>query len=55
MITRLPLRLAGLIVLALPASLLAQDETRPLTIDDLMSMKSVSGPVVSPEGDLVVY
>ena len=49
------LRLTGLLILLVPATLLAQDDARPLTIDDLMSMKSLSGPVLSPEGDWVVY
>jgi dipeptidyl aminopeptidase/acylaminoacyl peptidase len=48
-------RLIGLLILLAPAILLAQDDARPLTIDDLMSMKSLSGPVLSPEGDWVVY
>jgi hypothetical protein len=59
MITRfsqlLSQRLIGLLILLAPAILLAQDDARPLTIDDLMSMKSLSGPVLSPEGDWVVY
>ena len=33
----------------------AAAQERPLTIEDLMTMKSVSGPVVSPEGEWVVY
>jgi dipeptidyl aminopeptidase/acylaminoacyl peptidase len=49
------LRLTGLFILLVPATLLAQEDARPLTIDDLMSMKSLSGPVLSPEGDWVVY
>jgi dipeptidyl aminopeptidase/acylaminoacyl peptidase len=59
MITRfsqlLSQRLIGLLILLAPAILLAQDDARPLTIDDLMSMKSLSGPVLSPEGSWVVY
>jgi hypothetical protein len=37
------------------SAVFAQDDPRPLTIDDLMAMKSVSSPVISPDGDLVVY
>ena len=33
----------------------AAAQERPLTIEDLMTMKSVSDPVVSPEGEWVVY
>jgi len=48
----------GLIVSALlalvPLMSVAQ-ESQSLTIEDLMTIKSVSGPVVSPEGEWVVY
>lgn len=55
MITRITLRFASLLVLVVPVSLLAQEAPQLLTIDDLMAMHSVSSPVVSPEGDWVVY
>ena len=42
-----------LVPLLLSAASVAQE--RPLNIDDLMKLKSVSGPVVSPEGEWVVY
>ena len=48
----------GLIVsalLALVPLMSAAQESRSLTIENLMTMKSVSGPVVSPEGEWVVY
>ena len=48
----------GLIVsalLALVPLMSAAQESQSLTIEDLMTMKSVSGPVVSPEGEWVVY
>ena len=42
-----------LVPLLLSAASVAQE--RPLHIDDLMKLKSISGPVVSPEGEWVVY
>ena len=55
--TRLPGSLQRLPVVLLAVLLggatVAQE--RSLTIEDLMTMKSVSGPVVSPEGEWVVY
>ena len=39
----------------LPTVLSAQTESESLTIDDLMSLKSVSNPQVSPDGEWVVY
>ncbi len=42
-----------LLAVLLAGATVAQE--RSLTIEDLMSMKSVSGPVVSPEGEWVVY
>ena len=43
----------GLLAVLLAGATVAQE--RSLTIEDLMTMKSVSGPVVSPEGEWVVY
>ena len=42
-------------LLALVPVMSAAQESQSLTIEDLMTMKSVSGPVVSPEGEWVVY
>ena len=42
-----------LLLLLLDAAVIAQE--RSLVIDDLMKLKSVSGPVVSPDGEWVVY
>ena len=39
----------------LPLSGLAQDVPQPLTIDDLMALKSVGSPQVSPDGAWVAY
>ena len=43
------------VLLAVPLGAAEAAQERPLTIEDLMTMKSVSGPVVSPEGEWVVY
>ena len=45
--------LVALLSMLLGAAAAAQE--RSLTIEDLLTMKSVSGPVVSPEGEWVVY
>ncbi|MEC7605246.1 MAG: S9 family peptidase, partial [Pseudomonadota bacterium] len=45
--------LVALLAMLLGAAAAAQE--RSLKIEDLMTMKSVSGPVVSPEGEWVVY
>ena len=45
--------LVALMAMLLGAAAAAQE--RSLTIEDLLTMKSVSGPVVSPEGEWVVY
>ena len=45
--------LVALLAMLLGAAVAGQE--RSLTIEDLMTMKSVSGPVVSPEGEWVVY
>lgn len=45
--------LAGALVLAYAVSAPAQ--TRPVTIDDVMAMKAVSAPTVSPDGTQVLY
>ena len=43
------------VLLAVPLGAAEAAQERPLTIEDLMTMKSLSGPVVSPEGEWVVY
>jgi dipeptidyl aminopeptidase/acylaminoacyl peptidase len=45
------------IVLFLSISVFAQEETqrRPLTIDDLLALKSVAEPAISPDGDWIAY
>jgi len=45
----------SLILLLLPVFSLAQDRERPITIDDIMAMKSVGDPQVSPDGEWVAY
>ena len=47
------LALVFLIVLSLTAPLFANG--RPMTIDDLLAIKSVSDPRISPDGESVVY
>ena len=47
------LALVFLIVLSLTAPLFAAG--RPMTIDDLLAIKSVSDPQISPDGESVVY
>lgn len=41
--------------LCLPFFSHGQDSLRPLQIDDLMALKSVANPVVSPDGEWVAY
>ncbi|MFI5456946.1 MAG: alpha/beta fold hydrolase [Isosphaerales bacterium] len=48
-----PWFLTVLVILQLTAPLLAAG--RPMTVDDLMAIKSVSDPQFSPDGSLVVY
>src|SRR3954451_5981045 len=47
------LTLGLLMALSLPASTFAAG--RPMNVDDLLAVKSVSDPQVSPDGKLVVY
>jgi dipeptidyl aminopeptidase/acylaminoacyl peptidase len=42
-------------IVALPMLASAQDAARPLTIDDLMALKSVGSAEVSPDGQWVAY
>ena len=48
-----PWFLAVLVILQLTAPLLAAG--RPMTIDDLLAVKGVADPQLSPDGSLVVY
>ncbi len=52
-----PLALASVLcaVAMAPASLGAQGGKRPMSIDDIMSMKTVSAPAISPNGATVVF
>lgn len=43
------------ITLAVPIAANGQDQARPISIDDLMALKSVGNPVVSPDGEWVAY
>ncbi len=45
----------SLVLLLLPVFCFAQDGERPITIDDIMAMKSVGDPQVSPDGEWVAY
>jgi dipeptidyl aminopeptidase/acylaminoacyl peptidase len=40
---------------ALPVTLLAQETRRPMTIDDMMELRQVGSPAISPDGNTVVY
>ena len=51
------LQINGFILLCILLPLLAQaqDESQPVTIDDLMSLQSLSSPQISPDGEWVAY
>ena len=51
------LQINGFILLCILLPLLAQaqDESQRVTIDDLMSLQSLSGPQISPDGEWVAY
>ncbi len=53
--TKSTLRILSVIIFSLPFIALAQNVSRPLSIDDLMALKSVGSPQVSPDGDWVAY
>jgi len=42
-------------LILLPKLAVAQDEQRPITIDDIMALKSVGAPEISPDGKWVAY
>ncbi|MFT4816073.1 MAG: dipeptidyl aminopeptidase/acylaminoacyl peptidase [Pseudohongiellaceae bacterium] len=44
-----------LLCILLPLLAQAQDESQPVTIDDLMSLQSLSSPQISPDGEWVAY
>jgi dipeptidyl aminopeptidase/acylaminoacyl peptidase len=46
---------AGLMLLAVPAVVNAENGKRPMKIDDLFAFKRVSAPQISPDGKNVVY
>lgn len=43
------------VLLLLPVFAMAQDDERLITIDDILAMKSIGDPQVSPDGELVAY
>ncbi len=45
----------SLVLLLLPVFVMAQDDERLITIDDILAMKSIGDPQVSPNGELVAY
>jgi len=45
----------SLVLLLLPVFAMAQDDERLITIDDILAMKSIGDPQVSPDGELVAY
>jgi dipeptidyl aminopeptidase/acylaminoacyl peptidase len=55
MIGKTIIKIASTLVFFLPICGHAQDTARPLTIDDLMALKSVGSPQVSPDGEWVAY
>lgn len=51
-----PLLLLGLLrMMSPPDEAMAQNGLRPMTVEDLLAVKSVSGPKLSPDGRMVVY
>ena len=40
-------------LILLPKLAISQDEQRPITIDDIMALKSVGAPEISPDGQWV--
>ncbi|MFT7470617.1 MAG: dipeptidyl aminopeptidase/acylaminoacyl peptidase [Kiritimatiellia bacterium] len=44
-----------LLYILLPLLAQAQDESQPVTVDDLMSLQSISSPQISPDGEWVAY
>ena len=44
-----------LLLILLPLFAQAQGESQPVTIDDLMSLQSLSSPQISPDGEWVAY
>lgn len=45
----------SLVLLLLPVFAMAQNDERLITIDDILAMKSIGDPQVSPDGELVAY
>ena len=45
----------SLVLLLLPVPAFAQDGERLITVDDILAIKSVGDPQVSPDGDWVAY
>ena len=45
----------ALLSILLPLFAQAQDESQPVTIDDLMALQSLSSPQISPDGEWVAY
>ncbi len=45
----------SLVLLLLPVLAFAQDGQRSITVDDILAMKSVGDPQVSPDGQWVAY
>lgn len=48
-------RSAAVLVLAVACALPASAQQRPVTIDDILAMKAVGSPAVSPDGTQVLY
>jgi dipeptidyl aminopeptidase/acylaminoacyl peptidase len=46
---------AIIFLILLPKLTVAQDEQRPITIDDIMALNSVGAPEISPDGEWVAY
>jgi hypothetical protein len=48
-------RFAAVVLLILAGIIPAAAQTRPVTIDDVLSLKAVGSPAVSPDGSQVIY
>lgn len=51
----LRVRLLACFLIMIPCLAGAQDGARPITIDDLLALKSVGSPLLSPDGEWVAY
>ncbi len=48
-------RFPGLLLVLLMTPMASAADKRPMTVDDLLAVKGVSSPQISPDGSKVVY